>query len=331
VAVEQAVLELRRELRESSLLGEYGAAAVRAALRARGGIEAVPSERTVARILVRHGAVERGDRVRRPAPPPGWHLPTVAAGAAELDSFDVIEDLKLAGGPLFDVLTAVSVRGGLPGAWPLERATTDAILPCLAAHWQVHGCPAYAQFDNDTRFQGAHTRADIFGRVIRFCLQLGVTPVFAPPYEFGLQNAVEHFNGLFAAKVWRRAHFTSVAECAAHAARYVAALRARRAGRLAEAPPRAPWPVAWEFRPQTLPAGVVVFIRRASVTGHLTILGRNWSVGVPWAGRLVRAEVDLGAGEVRCVGLRRRAPDAQPLLAVLRYRYPRADLEPDAT
>jgi len=53
------------------------------------------------------------------------------------------------------------------------------------------------------------TRADIFGRVIRFCLQLGVTPVFAPPYEFGLQNAVEHFNGLFAAKVWRRAHFTS--------------------------------------------------------------------------------------------------------------------------
>src|SRR6187551_503745 len=51
VAVEQAVLELRRELRESSLLGEYGAAAVRAALRAalraRGGIEAVPSERTV--------------------------------------------------------------------------------------------------------------------------------------------------------------------------------------------------------------------------------------------------------------------------------------------
>ena len=103
------------------------------------------------------------------------------------------------------------------------------------------------------------------------------------------------------------------------------------AGRGLGEPPRAPWPVAWEFRPQTLPAGVVVFIRRASVTGHLTILGRNWSVGVPWAGRLVRAEVDLGAGEVRCVGLRRRAPDAQPLLAVLRYRYPRADLEPDAT
>jgi hypothetical protein len=222
------------------------------------------------------------------------------------------------------------VRGGLPGAWPLERATTDAILPCLAAHWQAHGCPAYAQFDNDTRFQGAHTRADIFGRVIRFCLQLGVTPVFAPPYEFGLQNAVEHFNGLFTAKVWRRAHFTSVAECAAHAARYVAALRARRAGRLAEAPPRAPWPAAWEFRPHALPAGVVVFIRRASPAGRLTMLGRDWAVGAAWAGRLVRVEVDLGAGEVRCVGLRRRAPDAQPLLAVLPYRYPRADLEPDA-
>jgi len=65
VAVEHSVLALRRELRASSVLGEYGAAAVRAALRARGGGEAVPSERTVARILVRHGAVDRGDRVRR--------------------------------------------------------------------------------------------------------------------------------------------------------------------------------------------------------------------------------------------------------------------------
>ena len=30
---------------------------------------------------------------------PGWYLPAVAAGEAELDSFDLIEELKIANGP----------------------------------------------------------------------------------------------------------------------------------------------------------------------------------------------------------------------------------------
>jgi len=325
-AVEGAVLALRRELREASVLGEYGARAIREALPERAGPGPLPAVRTVARILVRHGAVDRGARVRRPAPPPGWHLPAVARGAAEVDCFDVLEDLKLEGGPLFDVLTGVSVRGGLPAAWPLAGATTDAILPCLAGHWRMYGRPAYAQFDNDTRFQGAHTRADVFGRVVRFCLQLGVTPVFTPPYEFGLQNAVEHFNGLYAAKVWRRRRFASLAECTAYTELYLQARRTRLAARIAEAPPRAPWPPRWVFDPRALRPGVVIFVRRASAGGRVAMLGHEWRVGRTWGGRLVRAEVDLGDGVVRCVGLRRRAPDVQPLLAEWPYRYPRADL-----
>ena len=326
--VEEAVLALRRELRESSVLGEYGAGAIRDALMARGAPGPVPAARTIARILVRHGAVDRGARVRRPAPPPGWHLPAVARGAAEVDCFDVLEDLKLEGGPLFDVFTGVSVRGGLPAAWPLAAATTDAILPCLEAHWRAYGRPAYAQFDNDTRFQGAHFRPDVFGRVVRFCLQLAVTPVFTAPYEFGLQNAVEHFNGLYTAKVWRRRRFASLAECAAYTERYLHARRARLAARIAEAPPRAPWPARWAFAPAILRRGVVIFVRRASAAGRVTMLGRDWRVGRAWAGRLVRAEVDLSAGVIRCVGLRRRAPDVQPLLAEWPYRYPRANLTP---
>jgi hypothetical protein len=35
--------------------------------------------------------------MRRPAPPPGWHLPDVATARAELDSFDVIEGLVIQG------------------------------------------------------------------------------------------------------------------------------------------------------------------------------------------------------------------------------------------
>lgn len=324
--VERQVLTVRDQLRRTSVLGEYGARAIHTALVARGTPHPPPSVRTIGRILVRLGAIDRGGRVRRPAPPPGWHLPAVADGEAELDCFDVIEDLKLAAGPVFDVLTGVSVRGGLPAAWPLPSATTDAILPCLEAHWRCFGRPTYAQFDNDTRFQGTHTQPDVFGRVVRFCLQLAVTPVFTPPYEFGLQNAVEHFNGLYTAKVWRRRQFASVADCAAYTERYLDARRTRLAARIHDAPTRAPWPARWQFKPDLVHRGTIIFVRRASARGRLTVLGHDWRVGGSWAGRLVRAEVDLHAGRIRCVGLRRRAPDFQPLLAEWPYRYPRANL-----
>ena len=323
--IERRVLALRSELRTHDVLGEFGSAAILRALVAE-ATDPLPTVRTIGRILARHGALDHRHRFRRPAPPPGWHLPAVAHLGAELELFDVIEDLKLAGGPLIDVLTSLALHSGLPGAWPLRTASTNRILPRLAGHWQTLGLPGYAQFDNDTRFQGAHQHPDVFGRVTRLCLQLGVTPVFVPPREFGLQNAIEHFNGLYLAKVWRRFHFAALAALVAQSARYVAAHRQRLAARLANAPARRPWPPGWIFDPAHLPPGRVIFIRRTSEDGHLTLLGHTWRLTPYWCHRLVRAEVDLGHEQIRCFGLRRTAPENQPLLRVLRYEYPRADL-----
>lgn len=323
--LERRVLALRHALRTTDVLGEYGAAAIHRVLE-REGAPALPTVRTIGRILARHGALDHRHRLRRPAPPPGWHLPAVAARRVELDLFDVIEDLKLAGGPLLDVLTGTALHSGLPAAWPLPTASTARILPRLAGHWRGVGLPAYAQFDNDTRFQGAHQHPDVFGRVTRLCLQLGVTPVFVPPREFGLQNAIEHLNGLYLAKVWRRFHFAALPVLQAHSARYIAARRERLAARLAEAPPRRPWTPDWTFEPAQLPAGCVIFIRRTSEAGTMHLLGHTWPVAAHWPHRLVRAEVDLAEGEIRCFALRRAAPDDQPLLRVLPYRYPRPGL-----
>src|SRR3990170_4973548 len=46
--------------------------------------------------------------------------------------------------------------------------------------WREEGLPWYAQFDNDTRFQGPHQFPDVVGRVPRLCLQLGVLPRVHP-------------------------------------------------------------------------------------------------------------------------------------------------------
>lgn len=316
-ALEARILTLRRTLRHDSLLGEYGAQAIHAALESRG--DPVPSLRTIGRILARRGALDGRPRQRRPPPPPGWQLPAVATRQAELDLFDVVEDLKLAGGPLLDVLTGLSLHGGLPAAWPLERATTTAILPRLIAHWRDHGRPGFAQFDNDTRFQGPHQHRDAIGRVSRLCLQLGITPVFVPPRELGLQNAIEHFNGLFQEKVWRRVRFQSLRAFAAHSARYVAALAERRRGRLSAAPARAPWPIDWAFDPTHCPPGHLVYIRRTNERGTVLALGRRWPVDRHWCHRLVRLELDLARGELRSYALRRSAPADQPLLRIQPY------------
>src|SRR4051812_33873252 len=95
--LEGLVLALRRELKEASDLGEFGARAIRAALEARGA-RPLPSARTIGRILERRGALDGRKRVRRPAPPAGWYLPEVAARRGELGSPDIVGGVGITGG-----------------------------------------------------------------------------------------------------------------------------------------------------------------------------------------------------------------------------------------
>jgi transposase len=315
--LESRILEVRQELRERSVLGEYGACAIEVALTAEQAV--VPSLATIKRVLARHGAVDRARRLRRPAPPRGWYLPAVAAGQAELDSFDWIEDLKIANGPLVQVLTGVALWASQADAWAEPSRRTEIVLSRLTGRWQQLGLPGYAQFDNEAVFQGAHHVADTVGQVSRLCLALGVTPVFAPPREHGFQNAIEGFNGLWQAKVWQRHHFEDFAQLLATSARYIAAHRARNATRREHAPARRPFPPSFQFDANAPLTGTLIFLRRADDAGGTHLLGRHFPVAARWAHRLVRAEVDLGAQQIRFYALRRKDPANQPLLNEVTY------------
>ena len=199
--IEDRVLAIRRELREESPLGECGAEAIARELKKR-RIRPQPSVRTIGRILLRRGALDGRRRIRRPAPPPGWYLPDLAAGRAELDSFDIVEGLALQGGRRVEVLNGISLHGGLAVSWTYATIYAKTVVSALTAHWRQFGFPDYAQFDNDTVFQGPHAHCDVVGRVTRLCLSMGVTPVFAPPRETGFQAAIESFNGRWQAAVW---------------------------------------------------------------------------------------------------------------------------------
>jgi transposase len=320
-AVEQCILQTRTHLREHSVLGEYGADAIERALQ-EGDSDLRASRATINRVLRRHGATDAHRRTRRPPPPKGWYLPSLAGAHAELDSFDWIEDLKIAGGPLVQVLTGTALWGGEVDAWPQEQISTNGALGALLGRWKRLGLPTYAQFDNDTVFQGAHQFADAVGRVSRLCLALGVIPVFAPPREPGFQNAIESFNGLWQAKVWQRHRFESLEQLVALSACYISAHRARAASRREQAPPRRAFPKPFKPNLAAPLIGTLIFLRRTTDNGHAQLLGRSFEVSRDWQHRLVRCEVDLSAHHIRFYALRRRDPSDQPLLNRLTYHRP---------
>lgn len=319
--IEDLVVRLRKELRDQSALGDCGARAIREELQRR-RVKPLPSIRTIGRILLRKGVLDGRRRVRRPPPPPGWYLPPVAARQAELESFDFVEGLVIRGGIDVMVLNGMSLHGGLASSWVESAWTAKKTVQTLVAHWRDQGLPTYAQFDNDTLFQGAHQWPNTFGRVTRLCLQLGVTPVFAPPRETGFQAAIESYNGRWQAKVWHRFEHDSLRTLRRRSDRYIEAARKRSAPRRDAAPARRSFPAQWTLDLQTPLRGTVIFLRRTNDRGEAALLGQTFAVDPAWPNRLVRCAVDLTRGEIRFHRLRRREPGQQPLAKTVPYQTP---------
>jgi hypothetical protein len=319
-ALEDLVLEVRSRLRAESDLGFFGAEAILEALGAR-GVDPLPAERTIYRILRRRGVLDARHRVRRPPPPPGWYLPEVARRGRELDSIDIVEGLVIRGGPQVEVLNGVSLHGGLVASWPRgESVTAKFVVECLVEHWRQFGLPGYAQFDNDTVFQGPHVHPNTIGRVSRLCLGLGVIPVFVPPREPGFQAAIEHYNGSWQVRVWGRFQHADLDGLAERSRRHVAALRRHRADRIEAAPPRQAFPKRWRLNLQARLRGRMVYVRRTDAEGRAEVLGQCFEVDRHWVNRLVRADVDLDGGAIRFYRLRRREPGDQPLIKEVVHR-----------
>ena len=277
---------MRTELGQCSDLGFHGAEAIHEALKAR-KVEPLPSVRTIHRILERRGALDGQRRIRRPAPPPGWHRPEVASKRRELDSFDGVEGLVIQGGPQVEVLNGISLHGGWAASWPREaRVTAKVVVASLVEHWRAFGRPGSAPFDNDTIFQGPHTHPDVIGRVSRLGLGLGVIPVFVVPHEFGFQSAIENSNGTWPATVWARFEHGSLPDLQGRSQRSVTALRRHRADRIESAPRRRAFPKRWRLDLQARPRGRIISVRRTSAVGAVEVLGRSFEVDPHWLNRL---------------------------------------------
>ena len=317
--LEKRIARARQHL-SASALGECGANAIAAYLMAKDPLSHVPCVRTIGRVLLRLGLLDAKVRCRRAPPPRGWYLPLLAEGRAELDSFDIVEGLFMAGGIEVEVLNAMSLHGRLAGSWPQGRFTAPAVMACLMDHWQRHGLPAYVQFDNAPLFQGAIGYADCLGRVVRLCLQLEVTPVFAPPRETGFQAAIESYNARWQVQVWHRFKHANFRALKKRSAAYVAACQFKTAPTIAAASAqRRPYPSSFCFQAKGPLIRTAIFLRRTDGAGRVTVMGRLYAVDEQWQHRLLRVEVNFDTMEMKFFALRRAAPLWQPLLHTQRY------------
>jgi hypothetical protein len=313
------VVSVRQKLQSQSALGFIGAQTIAQELQSLLPSQARPSPRTIGRILKRQGLLDHQTRRRLPPPPPGWYLPLASQRQAELDCFDVIEDLALEGHGPIHVLTAKALWGPALQAWLAPSVSANFVARQLIAHWRAEGCPLYAQFDNDTRFQGPHNRPQVLGRVIRLCLALEIIPVFAPPRETGFQALIESFNNLWQKKVWHRFHHENPQALAQRSARFLAAYHQHLAPRLEGAPARRPFPAHWQLDLQTPLRGKAIFLRRTNALGQARVLEQNFHVDPTWVHRLLRCEVDFTHNAIGFYRLRRRDPADQPLLKTVPF------------
>jgi hypothetical protein len=167
-------------------------------------------------------------------------------------------------------------------------------------------------------FQGPRKQNSI-GQVIRVCLSLGVTPVFATPYEQGFQGKIERFNGEVQQKFWRRKKFKNLKQVTAELEKYVFAHRLAHQDKIVTAPHRRKFPTRWNQNHLPPIRGYIIYLRRTDGDGHVHLLENDFLVSEHGVNRLVRAEVNLTNGTIRFIALRRSEWNQHHLLKTIKF------------
>ena len=184
----------------------------------------------------------------------------------------------------------------------------DEVLWFLGECWKDLGLPEQVQLDNARELAGWGRSARTRSRVIRLCLRYGVSPVFIPEGEPQFNGSAENFNGWFQELLFQQ-HFKRPGNLRRELARLQEAVNTQhvhpRLGGKTPAQHRR------GLRLQKLPAsfvvptgrlplaeGCVLFIRRVSLAGTVTVLSQSFRVGKKYKGLYLRLVLDTGRGKL---------------------------------
>ena len=307
--LERTILSIRRRLQaHASPATRYrliGATAIRAELQTL-GIRPLPCERTIERVLERNGLT--APPVRRAPLLPRQDYPGPQARASnDLHEVDLVGPIYLRGRSHRYYVWVC--KDAFDGAVCLRLAYSrrmDEVLGFLGECWKDLGRPKQVQFDNARELAGWGPAARTLSRVIRLCLRFGVTPVFIPKGEPQFNGSVENFNGWFQEPLLQQ-RFRWPGNLRRELARLQEAVNTQhvhpRLGGKTPAQHRQglrlqKLPASFEVPTGKLPLaeGRVLFIRRVSVAGTVTVLSQKFRVGKKHRGLYLRLVIDTGRG-----------------------------------
>lgn len=169
---------------------------------------AVPSVRTIGRILARTG-VSRRRRGRYE--PTGKHYPGPGAdGPGAVHQSDFVGPRYLVGPVRFYSLNSVDLATGRGAVQPLLQRDAQETIAAFWATWGRLGMPRHQQVDNEVVFYGGPLHPRALGPLIRLCLHHEIELWFIPPGEPWRNGVVEKFNDHWKDKFFRREHLAHV-------------------------------------------------------------------------------------------------------------------------
>jgi transposase-like protein len=307
--LERTILSIRRRLQaHASPATRYrliGAPALLAELKAL-DIRPLPHPRTIERVLQRNGLT--APRVRLAPLLPRQEYPGPQARASnELHEVDLVGPIYLKGsGHRYYIWVGKDTFDGAVCLRLADSRRMDEVLGFLGECWKDLGMPEQVQLDNARELAGWGPAARTLSRVIRLCLRFGVSPVFIPAGEPQFNGSVENFNGWFQEPLLQR-RFRRPGDLRRELARLQEAVNTqhvhprlggktpaqhRRGLRLRRLPASFVVPTGR----QKLAAGRVIFIRRVSAAGTVTVLSQSFRVGKKHKGLYLRLVLDTGRG-----------------------------------
>ena len=183
----------------------------------------------------------------------------------------------------------------------------NEVLWFLGECWKDLGRPAQVQLDNARELCGWGPAARFLSRVIRLGLRFGVEPVFIPPGMPEYNGSIENFNGWFQPRLFQR-RFRRPGDLRRELARLQAAVNTQhvhpRLGGLTPAQHRKGLRLAKLLPGFVVPtgrlslsAGRVIFIRRVSPAGTVSVLSQSFRVGKRHKVLYLRLVIDTGCGD----------------------------------
>ena len=163
-----------------------------------------PSLSTIKRIIKRNGlVVQNRKRYIRCKSKKRYTLlnPTKAN---EVHQMDFVGPRHIKGYGRISSLNLIDVVSSKAHIQQYAGQTMDNVIEFLLDCWTKNAIPNYLQMDNGASFIGDLIHPRHFSRVVRFCLHLGVEPVFIAPSKPWMNGTIEDFNGDFGEKLWER-------------------------------------------------------------------------------------------------------------------------------